>query len=206
MDGQQNSPLFCLPAELRNNIYAYALTQQRPIEVERASSPSPNDPDCRIRFKTSHTGDAMPHRRFAQLLHLSQVCCQIRAETMDLVYVLNIFALEVEYIKDFVGTLPDYARKVVKKMVVRTTHHQYPHILELCFHRLRKIFKALARLPALRKIFLPNYTTTGLGVEKWEEAIWNNAGMRVEVVIVKERIVRVETGNGVELALQTKYW
>jgi hypothetical protein len=203
MLNQQDSPLIHLPAELRNQIYAYVLTEARPIEVHRASAPSSMDPDCRLRFSLPAT---VPSRHFAALLPLTQVCRQIQAETTALPYGFNIFAVEIEAINDFVAILPAHARLVIKSLAVRTTRHRVPHLLEMRFHRAHRIFEGLARLSALGKIFLPNYTMTALGMEKWRQAIQSNVGLAVEVEKVVERIVRIVTKRGVELGLAERYW
>jgi hypothetical protein len=203
MHNPQDSPILHLPAELRNQIYAYVLTEARPIEVHRASAPSSMDPDCRLRFSLPAT---VPSRHFAALLPLTQVCRQIRAETTALPYGLNIFALEIEAINDFVAILPAHAHAVMKSLAVRTTRHRHPHLLELRFHPAHRIFEGLAHLSALGKIFLPNYMMTALGVEKWRQAIQSNVGLAVEVEKVVERIVRIVTKQGVELELAERYW
>jgi hypothetical protein len=203
MHNQQDSPLLRLPAEIRNAIYAYVLTEARPIEVHRAFAPTPKDPDFRLRFSLSTT---IPSRHSAALLPITQVCSQIRAETIALPYTLNIFALEVEFINEFVAALPAHARTVITRLAIRTSRHQHPHLLELRFHPLHGILEGLARLPALSKIFLPNDRTPALHEEKWSEAILSNAGLKVEVEKVIEMIVTVTTRTGMELTLAERCW
>jgi hypothetical protein len=203
MHGQQDSPLLRLPAELCNEIYGHVLTEARPIEVHRAFAPTSKDPDCRLRFSLSTT---IPSRHFAVLLPLAQVCRQIRAETIALPYTLNIFALEVEFINEFVAALPAHFRTIITRLAIRTSRHQHPHLLELRFHPSHGILEGLARLPALSKIFLPNYRTPALHEEKWRAAILSNAGLKVEVEKVIEMIVTVTTRKGMELALAERYW
>jgi hypothetical protein len=131
--------------------------------VHRAFAPIPKDTDCRIRISPFTT---IPSCHFAALLSPTQFRSQIRAETKALPHVLNIFALEVELINEFVAVLPASALPILERFAVSPTYHQLPHLLELRSHRSHRILEGLVRLSALGKIFLSNYVTTALSVEK----------------------------------------
>jgi hypothetical protein len=205
----QDSPLLRLPAELRNHIWDYVLTLQRPIGVHRLMTLSSyDDPDKDICFEIPNKADMEAHGDFAPLFHLSQVCRDLRAETSGLVYSANVFAVEVADLEEFLHQLHANARLAIKALALRTNrqHDKDSHVLERRFCRLRRNLGALAQLPSLEKIFLPNYGTPGASVEDWEEAVLSSAGARVEVKMVEERIVEVETPAGVEEVLKKKYW
>ncbi|KAI4647677.1 hypothetical protein J4E93_004087 [Alternaria ventricosa] len=79
------SPLLSLPAELRNQIFALALTQPT-IEIFW----------CTPRWKFKFHEDCRPHY-VRQPLNLLFVCRQTHAETATLPYKLNTFAVEWVY-------------------------------------------------------------------------------------------------------------
>jgi hypothetical protein len=205
---QQDSSLLRLPAGIRNHIWGYVLTLQRPIEVHRALTLASNSPPCDLCFKIPDDADMETWVEFSGLLDLSQVCRDLRAETRVLAFSANIFAIQVENIKSFAKLLSEHARPAIKALAVRTMHHHHEnqHVRERWFQRLDKILEALVMFNSLKKIFLQNYGTLGMSVEEWEEAILSNAGFSAEVEIVEERIVKKEKAAGVEKELAAKYW
>jgi hypothetical protein len=84
------SPLLCLPSEIRNRIYAFAFTVQR-VEIVQRMWVGPTEPSYTVTAEDWRDVDQGIRYPFSQLISSTTVCRQFYAEASPLIPRLNEF-------------------------------------------------------------------------------------------------------------------
>ncbi|CAE7027096.1 hypothetical protein PTTW11_04188 [Pyrenophora teres f. teres] len=128
---QTDSPFLCLPAELRIQIYNYALRAIH-IQVDK----TPGHTGSRLRLYVCLTGDvsesfrgiewnATPSLGFSSfnLWHVDRTCRQMRSEIGLLPYKLNEFHVTLQTLGFFLSKLPQKIKEVITNIVINIDGH-----------------------------------------------------------------------------------
>jgi len=204
LQNQHNSPLLRLPAELRNQIYAYVLGNLiiRPKPSKSLNQYGSPTPGLKLRAAGASLED---EERATRFLALTQTCRQVYAETKLLPFTLNAFDLRcLSQLPDFIYNLSSWQRNAVVLVHV-LLHDAYSHVRQQEYERYRQrgpATWAMDRFQSIMEFRLRRALESLTGAERivvWEDTVGFGHGTIVYLRECARRKIWEAMGRNVDM-------